>query len=73
MLNFASKMNLKRSDKYISPSNLIIYHTLKKMIKNKNKKKKKTENLYQINKIKSSGLTLKWKLSGPAFFRSGLG
>ena len=41
MLNFASKMNLKRSDKYISPSNLIIYHTWKKMIKNKNKKKKK--------------------------------
>ena len=49
MLNFASKMNLKRSDKYISPSNLIIYHTWKKMIKNKNKKKKKKNRKFVSN------------------------
>ena len=43
MLNFASKTNLKRSDKYISPSNLIIYHAWKKKkkMKNKNKKEKR--------------------------------
>ena len=46
LLNFSTKINLKRSDKYVALSNLIIYYTWKNM-----------KLSYKNNKFKISTLT----------------
>ena len=46
LLNLSDKINLKRSDKYIVLSNLIIYYTWKNV-----------KNSYKINKFKVSAPT----------------
>ena len=46
LLNLADKINLKRSDKYVTLSNLSVYYTWKNIIKS-----------YKNNKSKISALT----------------
>ena len=53
LLNFANKINLKRSDKYVALSNLTMYYTCK------NKEKS-----YKNNKFKISATTWNEEFSG---------
>ena len=54
LLNLADKMNLKRSDKYVTLLNLSMYYTWKKF-----------KNSYKNNKLKISGPTWNEKIDLP--------
>ena len=59
LLNLTDKINLKRNDKYVAPSNLSIYYTWKNIKKS-----------YKNNKFKTSAPTQneKFELTGGSYF-----